>query len=438
MKTTPNSHCKQTLIRRSAQIIAGLGLIGSGLVASPVALTASSFVIPDLPNNSSTVVPGTPASPKKPAKRLPAAPQTVAPKPAAPPSISKPFKAPAPKSSSQPSTVFQVKPTTPAQQPLSAPNISRPPIMPSAKSNATTPQVQPGKNQFIDTASYGNLEKSGYTAPSKVVLTERSSGCQTVSQNGKLLLGSCGNVAKTPSGTVAKTQKTASAKRPLARSSTVKPLRPVRSKSETRNFSPSPVVPIPAAKQTGLSIAIAPLSSASGTGQASAFKLPVPQGTSLIYPLAIPARISSVFGWRVHPISGQTRMHTGTDIAAPTGTPVLATYPGQVTAAGWQGGYGLMVTLAHEEATQESRYAHLSEIYVRPGQWVEQGTVIGRVGNTGFSTGPHLHFEWRHKTQEGWVAVDAGLHLEYALDNLERALQFAQSTNSSARNQPVF
>ena len=158
----------------------------------------------------------------------------------------------------------------------------------------------------------------------------------------------------------------------------------------------------------------------------------------MIYPLAIPAKISSAFGWRVHPISGKSRMHAGTDIAAPTGTPVLATYPGQVTTASWQGGYGLMVALAHEEATQESRYAHLSEIYVRPGQWVEQGTVIGRVGNTGFSTGPHLHFEWRHKTQEGWVAVDSGLHLEYALDNLERALQLAQATNESARAQPVF
>ena len=437
MKTPNNALCKQTLIRRSAQIIGGLGLIGSGLVASPVALTAGSFVIPDLPSNSSTVAPVTPTLPQKPVKRLPAAPQ-AAPKPATPPSVSKPLTVPAAKSSSQRPTVFQVKPSTPAKQPLSAPKISRPPLKPSAQSNGGSADVQPGKNQFIDTASYRNPEKRGYAAPSKVVLTERSSGCQAVSQNGKLLLGSCGKVAKTPSSPVAKRQRTSSAKRPLARASSTRPLRPVRPKSETRNFSRAQVVPIPPAKQTGLSVAIAPLSSANRIGQPSTIKLPVPQGTSLIYPLAIPAKISSVFGWRVHPISGKSRMHAGTDIAAPTGTPVLATYPGQVTTANWQGGYGLMVTLAHEEATQESRYAHLSEIYVRPGQWVEQGTVIGRVGSTGFSTGPHLHFEWRHKTQEGWVAVDAGLHLEYALNNLERALQLAQATNDSARTQPVF
>jgi murein DD-endopeptidase MepM/ murein hydrolase activator NlpD len=130
----------------------------------------------------------------------------------------------------------------------------------------------------------------------------------------------------------------------------------------------------------------------------------------------------------MHPISNSYRPHTGTDIGAPLGTPVLAAYAGEVAVADWQGGYGLMVSLLHEEGKQESRYAHLSEIYVQPGQWVEQGTVIGRVGSTGYSTGPHLHFEWRHLTPDGWVAVDAGLHLEYALENLVRSLQVARET----------
>ena len=123
-------------------------------------------------------------------------------------------------------------------------------------------------------------------------------------------------------------------------------------------------------------------------------------------------------------------MHNGTDFGAPLGTPVLAAYAGEVSHADWSGGYGLMVTLRHLEGTQESRYAHLSDIYVQPGEWVEQGTVIGRLGNTGYSTGPHLHFEWRHLTEQGWVAVDAGLHLEYAMDNLIRAMQYAQASQN--------
>jgi murein DD-endopeptidase MepM/ murein hydrolase activator NlpD len=107
------------------------------------------------------------------------------------------------------------------------------------------------------------------------------------------------------------------------------------------------------------------------------------------------------------------------------GTPVLAAYPGEVATADWVGGYGLMVVLRHLDGTQESRYAHLSEIAVKPGERVEQGTVIGRAGSTGLSTGPHLHFEWRHLTERGWTAVDAGLHLEFALENLLQKMQVA-------------
>jgi murein DD-endopeptidase MepM/ murein hydrolase activator NlpD len=146
-----------------------------------------------------------------------------------------------------------------------------------------------------------------------------------------------------------------------------------------------------------------------------------------MFPLTIPSAITSLFGWRIHPITGDRRFHAGTDLGAPLGTPVVAAAFGQVLTADFLGGYGLTVVLQHEQGTDESLYAHLSEIFVQPGDQVEQGTVIGRVGSTGNSTGPHLHFEWRHLTADGWVAVDAGAHLEYSLVQFIRALQVAQA-----------
>ncbi|GIW37866.1 MAG: peptidase M23 [Meiothermus sp.] len=89
------------------------------------------------------------------------------------------------------------------------------------------------------------------------------------------------------------------------------------------------------------------------------------------------------------------RFHTGIDLAAPTGTPIYAARAGQVDTAGWSRfGYGLHVILDHGGA-QETLYAHMSRIAVRPGQWVARGDLIGYVGSTGWSTGPHLHFEVR-------------------------------------------
>ena len=145
----------------------------------------------------------------------------------------------------------------------------------------------------------------------------------------------------------------------------------------------------------------------------------------LLFPLAIPARITSSFGWRQHPIFGTWRMHAGTDLGAAYGTPVVAAYRGQVTLADYAGGYGMMVVLRHLDGTQESRYAHLAQIFVQPGEWVEQGELIGLVGSTGNSTGPHLHFEWRHHLSKGWVPVDAGPYLESALANLSHSIDLA-------------
>ncbi|MEJ5229973.1 MAG: M23 family metallopeptidase [Pseudothermotoga sp.] len=101
--------------------------------------------------------------------------------------------------------------------------------------------------------------------------------------------------------------------------------------------------------------------------------------------------LSSPYGSRVHPITKQMSFHSGIDIAAPEGTPVFSSTAGVVAFAGEKSGYGLMVEIRSSNSVV--RYGHLSKITVYEGQGVERGTLIGRVGNTGVSTGPHLHFE---------------------------------------------
>ena len=106
------------------------------------------------------------------------------------------------------------------------------------------------------------------------------------------------------------------------------------------------------------------------------------------------ARLSSRFGKRKHPILGYTRMHTGTDFAAPRGTPIYAAGNGTVVQAGTNGGYGTYARIRHN-GTYQTAYAHMSGLATktRKGARVKQGQVIGYVGTTGRSTGPHLHYE---------------------------------------------
>lgn len=106
----------------------------------------------------------------------------------------------------------------------------------------------------------------------------------------------------------------------------------------------------------------------------------------------VPGRVTSNFGKRRHPILGYTRMHKGLDFRAGHGTPILAATDGRVTRAGWAGGYGRQVRLSHSGGLSTS-YSHMSRITVKPGTRVRQGQVIGYVGSTGLSTGPHLHYE---------------------------------------------
>jgi murein DD-endopeptidase MepM/ murein hydrolase activator NlpD len=106
------------------------------------------------------------------------------------------------------------------------------------------------------------------------------------------------------------------------------------------------------------------------------------------------SRVTSGFANRLHPILKTWRKHQGVDYSAPTGTPVRTVGDGLVDFAGWQNGFGNVVIVRHT-GNRETLYAHLSSIGVRKGQRVEQGQYIGAVGSTGWSTGPHLHFEFR-------------------------------------------
>jgi murein DD-endopeptidase MepM/ murein hydrolase activator NlpD len=105
-------------------------------------------------------------------------------------------------------------------------------------------------------------------------------------------------------------------------------------------------------------------------------------------------RVSSTFGPRVHPITGRQGMHSGLDIAAPTGTPIAAAAGGTVTFAGVRGGYGNIVIIDHGDG-RETRYAHADRMLVQEGQRVAAGEQIATVGATGTATGPHLHLEVR-------------------------------------------
>jgi hypothetical protein len=104
------------------------------------------------------------------------------------------------------------------------------------------------------------------------------------------------------------------------------------------------------------------------------------------------ARLSSSFGMRFHPILGFSRMHQGVDLAAPYGTPIVAASSGVVRFAGWHGGHGNFVQIVHAGG-MGTGYGHMSQFVVHPGEAVQQGQLIGYVGSTGLSTGPHCHFE---------------------------------------------
>ncbi|WP_239651639.1 M23 family metallopeptidase [Neosynechococcus sphagnicola] len=255
---------------------------------------------------------------------------------------------------------------------------------------AAAPPNADWRDPYIDPTPY-NLGATPYQGPETVILSERASGCQIVLQ-GSHWHQPCGSA---PAAAVSQPPWSGQAS--------------AGASGHGGNLA--------AVSSTVLDYYNRSLRPAGRLGNGN---------INLLFPLSIPAAITSAFGWRIHPITGEQRFHSGTDLGAPLGTPVLAAYAGQVEIADFLDGYGLTVILNHNQYTQKTLYGHLSEIFVKPGEQVQQGMVIGRVGSTGNSTGPHLHFEFQQLTPEGWVALDPGAQLEYALAQLLKVLQVAQ------------
>ena len=264
-----------------------------------------------------------------------------------------------------------------------------------------------------------------------VVISEQSTGCEfTVSQSGGVPNGACGTATAPASGNPGNSVANGGYNAPTT-ANLPEWQAPAAANAPIAAAAHSPANPPVSYNPAGIQLS----TSAAGRAYLNRAVRPLVnlQATeNFIFPLAVPSPITSLFGFRIHPIFGDQRFHTGTDIGAEQGTPVLAIQDGVVTGADYSGGYGLMVVLQHEteEAQLESRYAHLAEIFVEPGTAVKKGDIIGLVGSTGNSTGPHLHFEMHQMTENGWVLVNADALVQTSLSQLVKALNNPMQTLS--------
>lgn len=163
-------------------------------------------------------------------------------------------------------------------------------------------------------------------------------------------------------------------------------------------------------------------SQASNSGLARTTASKFTSGVSI--PSLVPVetvRLTSSFGMRDHPVTGRRAAHKGIDLAAPTGTPIHAAADGIISRASWFGGYGLYISIEHGGQI-ETRYGHMSRLNVADGQRVAKGDIIGFVGTTGRSTGPHLHYEVRVNGE----AVNPVPYMQVETQ------QFAQSSGNNA------
>lgn len=298
---------------------------------------------------------------------------------------------------------------------VQAPNPTEP-TKPTAASSVAPPEIVQSEVEPMPPVATVKPESK---APQAIIFSDRTSGCDTRMAWGAAVADLC---KSKPTDAVATPPPTKSVDAPESIA------------TEASDLTPEPEVesiathwgPISVDRQ-GIQFSPPDVLKPYFNGNLKLPKMPSLSSLGIMFPLAIPSPITSLFGWRIHPIFGDQRMHTGTDIAAPLGTPVIAALTGKVLLADFLGSYGIAVALEHGQGSQQTLYAHLSELFVKPGQVVEKGTVIGRVGTTGNSTGPHLHFELRQQLPDGsWIAQDAGLQIEVALKDLNQSLQVAR------------
>ena len=366
------------ILAKGLSCLSGIGLLGAGMALAqtspePYVPSAEDLLQSDIENIASPLQAPEPASEFPPVLLSPTVEtpdvELVVPAPSQPSST----EAPAASDSKTPDA-------------LVSPNLSE------DASDAFGTGNSLGTGSYIDSTPY-SLGATQTNQPD-IVLSERSTGCQSVLKPGETAPSSICPPAPMAGGVASQ-----AGYNPSSGGYSVYNLQAGQSAPSARNFYNLTVRP-PARLSNG--------------------------NVNLLFPISIPAAITSAFGWRVHPIAGEMRFHSGTDIGAPQGTPVLAAFDGKVDVADFVGGYGLTIVLQHNKGTEQTLYAHLSELFVKPGETVKQGEAIGRVGSTGMSTGPHLHFEFRKLTQEGWVVMDAGSALEQALAQMFQSIEVAQ------------
>ncbi|MBV9387665.1 MAG: peptidoglycan DD-metalloendopeptidase family protein [Chroococcidiopsidaceae cyanobacterium CP_BM_ER_R8_30] len=452
LRHSPITHASRSLIVQSLSCVGGLGILSSGLVWAQTGTSPSTVTLPTADVRLPIAAP---------AKSVPENPQpTAASLSPVPVRLERKQPQLLPTSDTITPSIDRVGAVITLPQPVSRPVPAQPTR--TLEKTATNPATD-YDSAYIDPTKYSVGATSAYQAPSQVVLMERSTGCKTVLRPGQGLSGSLCGAAELPSEPASRAALGYRARGSAENSIASSMVQPPRWTGRNENVAATGLPPVPigpiSVSSNGFSATQQPATASDLMALKNIGDMSLPEtvtlpprsamlgyqqfpppneqpdnaDTGLQFPLSIPAPITSIFGWRISPVTGSNDFHPGTDLGAPLGTPVMAAYAGNVVVADYMGGYGLAVVLQHQKPIEQTLYGHLSQIFVQPGQWVQQGAIIGRVGSTGLSTGPHLHFEIRQMTPAGWVAIDPGVQLQHAMARLVDTLRTAQAPKQTAQ-----